>query len=180
MYSFVHTAIALCRLFIYLTIVSVQLCVWFTTSVLVPSLRALWQWMLALASGAADLPPLDSRKGDEELYRSQPTPPAGAADLPPVYGPPPMAMPPVGDGHLDKRTSDALRTVHSAFEDYGGRRLTIPDPDSALGARFGREPRVPLWVEILRRDGYRVEWVEVSSLNCPAWVVTKGDWGPPS
>jgi hypothetical protein len=51
------------------------------------------------------------------------------------------------------------------------------DPEAALAPRrIGSEPRVPAWVEILRREGYRVVWNEHGSpLNGPAWVVTKAD-----
>jgi hypothetical protein len=157
-----YIALAIIRVVLTVLVMTAQLTVWLVLNLVVPALRAAWEWLLSLAAASA------SHQIDKDRDE-----PKGPPQLPP----PPTRSTSQGDAHLDERNRQALAAVRASFETHGAKTLSVPDPEAALAPRLlGRQPRVPPWVEILRREGYRIVWAEHSQpMNCPAWVVTKAD-----
>lgn len=138
----------------------------FCVHVAAPALRAIWRWTQDVAGVAASHP----------VHR--PAPPTHQDRPRPVerWSPNPALPATTSTSRFEPSDDVAFDSVLSAFNDHGAKSVTVPDPEAALAPRVvGREPRIPPWVEFLRRADYRVIWTENSSMNCPAWVVTRID-----
>ena len=165
MYAFLRTVRELTVLILWILLQSMHLASWLLVRVIAPSLKALWRGILQLAAYSAESTRAIHDPADSGVWTQSDSPDSGA------WGPSELAS---FTMKLSPRDEAALNAVRSTFATCGTKSVTIPDPESALAPRpSGREPAIPLWVELLRREVYKVVWTEQSTLNCPGWVVTQ-------